>query len=253
MLRITNMKITSTRLAALLLCCCTCLWAAETPDFTGVWMAYDSEPSVFAAPENLTDEGKSMVESFYAKYESMPEPGGLCVPPGMPYTMLAMVSYPIEILHSRDRITILAEYEMQSRRIFMDGRDHPDPDEYPYSRMGHSIAHWEGETLVIETRLLKESLYRQWWLRTNNTVVTERVHMAKRSELDAEATGYLATVQPPIGDDALVFDITVEDETLYTEPRKITMYYQRISDDSFLEYDCTEEYWYRALKEAVKK
>ncbi len=74
--------------------------AAETPDFTGVWMAYDSEPSAFGAPSYLSKEGQAKVDAFYAKYKGMPEPGSYCVPPGMPNTMLSMVSYPIEINHN---------------------------------------------------------------------------------------------------------------------------------------------------------
>ena len=34
---------------------------------------------------------------------------------------------------------------------------------------------------------------------------------------------------------------------LYAGPQQITVYYQRIADDSFLEYDCPAELWYRAL------
>jgi hypothetical protein len=35
------------------------------------------------------------------------------------------------------------------RRIYMDGRKHPDdPD---LSLFGHSIGHWEGDTLVVDT------------------------------------------------------------------------------------------------------
>jgi hypothetical protein len=33
----------------------------------------------------------------------------------------------------------------------MDGRPHPSEDDFDASYMGHSIAKWEGDTLVIET------------------------------------------------------------------------------------------------------
>ncbi len=242
------------QLTILTLCLAFCIsgmaLAVETPDFTGVWMAYDSEPSAFGAPSYLSKAGQARVDGFYAKYKDMPEAGSFCVPPGMPNTMVSMVSYPIDIIHSKDRITILAELEMQSRRIFMDGRGHPK--NHPVSRMGYSIAKWEADTLVIETSLLTESLLRGW-PRTNNTRITERVYMAKISELDAKASGFIATLAPPIGDDALVFEITMVDETLYTQPRKITMYYQHMPDDAYLEYDCAVEHWMRAMEEAEIK
>jgi hypothetical protein len=52
----------------------------------------------------------------------MPEPGWYCVPPGLPatMTMTSMVSYPIEIIQTPDRITMIAELVMQLRRIYLD-------------------------------------------------------------------------------------------------------------------------------------
>jgi hypothetical protein len=153
-----------------------------------------------------------------------------------------MVSYPIEIIHLPNRLTMLAELDMQVRRIYTDGREFPD--DYVTSRMGYSIGKWEGETLVIETRLLGEYLMRQW-PRTENTVVTERVYRANRDELNVVRNGF-----PPESEsnDLLVFEMTVTDDTLYKEPQRITMYYQRIAEDQFLEYDCIAGVWEAALR-----
>jgi hypothetical protein len=71
---------------------------------------------------------------------------------------------------------MLIELESQYRRIFTDGRSHPD--DYLTTRMGHSIGHWEGDTLVIETRLLSEDLFGRR-PRTESMVVTERVSLMK--------------------------------------------------------------------------
>jgi hypothetical protein len=164
----------------------------------------------------------------------------------MPATMTAMVSYPIEVIHSPNRLTMLAELDMQVRRIYTDGRELPD--DYVTSRMGYSIGHWEGETLVIETRLLGEYLMRQW-PRTENTQVVERVYRANRNELGVERNGF-----PPESEsnDVLVFEMTVSDPTLYKEPQSVTMYYQRIPEAEFLEYDCTAGVWEQALRSAIR-
>lgn len=230
-------------------------YGADTPtDFTGVWMAYDNDSNAGpfgGGPSALSESGQALVDAYFSQYTGeLPEQGSYCVPPGMPSTMTSMVSYPIEIIHSENRITMLAELEMQVRRIFMDGREHPD--NYPDSRMGHSIAVWEGETLVIDTTLLKESLM-GGWPRTNSTHIVERIYIAKRSELDAQASGFLASVSPPVGDDALVIEITMSDDTLYSAPRQITMYYQRINDDAILEYDCAADLWRQAVKASQEK
>lgn len=213
--------------------------------FSGVWQAYASVSDP-GAGSGLTSEGQAMVDAFYAQYgDDMPEPGWYCVPPGMPGTVTSTVSYPIEILQTPGRITMLAELDMQQRRIFMDGREFP-PDNYWKTRMGYSIGHWEDETLVIETRLLNRYLERRR-PRTENTRIVERISRAQRDQLNVVRNGY-----PPENDsnDLLVWDITVTDDTLYAEPQHITMYYQRVTDAEFLEYDCVASLWEEALEEA---
>ncbi|HEY5569078.1 MAG TPA: hypothetical protein VIM81_17770 [Gammaproteobacteria bacterium] len=217
--------------------------AAGEPDFSGVWQAYASVPQFGPGQAAaLTEEGARLVDAYFAQYgDDFVEPGAYCVPPGMPSTMTAMVSYPVEIIHSPNRVTMLAELDMQVRRIYMDGRGFPES--YPTSRMGYSIGHWEDETLVIETRLLSEYLMRSW-PRTENTQIVERVHRANRDELDVERNGFPEESE---SNDILVFEMTVTDATLYKEPQRITMYYQRIPEDEFLEYDCAAGLWDQAL------
>jgi hypothetical protein len=214
-------------------------------DISGVWQAYATVSSPGAGAPS-TEAGQARVEAFFAQYgDDMPEPGWYCVPPGMPATMTSTVSYPIEILQTPGRVTMLAELDMQQRRIFVDGREFP-PEGYWPSRMGYSIGHWEDDTLVIETRYLSEYLMRQW-PRTEQTRIVERIWRAQRSDLNVVRNGF-----PPENDsdDLLVVEITVTDDSLYTEPQQITMYYQRVTDAEFLEYDCAASLWEIALEEA---
>jgi len=217
--------------------------AADEPDFSGVWQAYASVPQFGPGQARaLSEEGEGLVDAYFAQFgENFAEPGAYCVPPGMPATMTAMVSYPIEIIHSPNRLTMLAELDMQLRRIYMDSR--AIPKDYPTSRMGYSIGHWEDATLVIETALLNEYLMRSW-PRTENTRIVERIYRADRDDLDVERNGF-----PPESEsnDLLLFEITVTDAMLYKEPQRITMYYQRIPEAEFLEYDCAAGLWYQAL------
>ena len=72
-----------------------------------------------------------------------------CFPLGMPSWMLINHNY-MEILFSPGRVTVLGEVDgNRLRRIHTDGRPHPaDPDPTFH---GHSIGHWEGGTLVVDT------------------------------------------------------------------------------------------------------
>lgn len=221
---------------------------ADEPDVSGVWQAYASVSAPGTGQRAaLTEQGAALVDAFHAPYgDDMPEPGWYCVPPGMPATMTSTVSYPLEIIQSPGRITMLHELDMQIRRIFMDGRGFP-PDNDWKTRMGYSVGHWEDETLVIETRLLNDYLMRSW-PRSEATRIVERFYRANRDELDVVRNGF---PEENDSNDLLVIEITLTDLVLYREPQMITMYYQRISDAEFLEYDCASGLWEEALEEAA--
>lgn len=214
------------------------------PDFNGVWLAFASSPPfIRGTPSPLSENGEKTVNAFYEKYgDRFVEPGAYCVPPGMPSTMTAIVGYPIEIIQTENRITMLAELEMQVRRIYMDGRK--IPDSYPATRMGYSVGSWDGDTLVIDTALLKPSPLRGW-PRSEHTRIQERIYMLRRTEVEARKSSFIIT--EPINDKALAVEMTVTDPTLYKKPRKVTIYYMQIKDDATLEYDCPADLWERAL------
>jgi hypothetical protein len=56
----------------------------------------------------------------------------------------------MEILFTPGRVTMLGESDgNRLRRIYTDGRPHPDTPDPTFH--GHSIGHWEGDTLVVDT------------------------------------------------------------------------------------------------------
>jgi hypothetical protein len=70
-----------------------------------------------------------------------------CKAPSIIYAMQG--PFPIEIFQSDRFMVIKLEYYDMVRMIFMDGR-RPETD-YPDSKEGFSLGHWEGSTLVVET------------------------------------------------------------------------------------------------------
>ena len=74
-------------------------------------------------------------------------PAANCVPNGMPAIMTQ--PYPLEILFTPGKVTILIEAYAQWRQIFTDGRQHPEDPDLTFN--GHSTGHWEGDTLVVDT------------------------------------------------------------------------------------------------------
>ena len=82
--------------------------------------------------------------------------------------------YDVEFLFTPGRVTIIQEAYMQVRRVFTDGRGHPADLDPTFN--GHSIRHWEGETLVIDTAGLGHK--RRWDTTASTTVRTSTLSSA---------------------------------------------------------------------------
>ena len=75
---------------------------------------------------------------------------GQCYPPGMPMIMTRV--WPHAFIQLPTAIYMISGFNNSVRSIFLDGRQHTDPDLVVPSYNGESIGHWEGDTLVVDTR-----------------------------------------------------------------------------------------------------
>ena len=71
-----------------------------------------------------------------------------CLPQGIPYMLFAAVDGPIQILENGDQITILSTEMNEQWLVYVGGQHKKSPDP---SYHGDSVAHWEGDTLIIDT------------------------------------------------------------------------------------------------------
>jgi hypothetical protein len=92
---------------------------------------------------------------------------------------------PIEIFMLPDQVRITIDWFNETRRIYTDGRGHPSGDELSPTYFGHSIGHWEGDTLVVDTVGAYGGLYDQTGAPYSDKVhVTERLTMVAPGELE---------------------------------------------------------------------
>lgn len=85
---------------------------------------------------------------------------------------------PFEILHTPQRLATTYNYNT-SRLVSIDAKlKHGKPLEPLY--FGHPIAHWEGDTLVIETRGLKDSVKDRIWLDENGDPTSDQTTVIER-------------------------------------------------------------------------
>jgi hypothetical protein len=111
------------------------------------------------------------------------------------------------------------------RHIYTDGRPHAPDEERWLTRMGDSIGHWEGETLVIETVS-----------RLPHDPVAIASPLSKLSEL-AKFTERLRLVSPDVLED----EMTIEDPAALVRPWTVKIRYRRVADlGRMTNYDCAE-------------
>ncbi len=170
-------------------------WAAlaKLPDWSGVWTPFvsDQNKRISSDPVPWQPKVAEQIAAMEAE-EKAGRPRGLfinCLPEGMPTWMLISHNA-LEFLFTPGRVTLLGEMDgNRLRRIYTDGRPHPaDPDPTFH---GHSIGHWEGTTLVVDTVGVLPEAY----LAVSEAVgipnngdlhVIERIHLAEPDVLHDE-------------------------------------------------------------------
>lgn len=129
----------------------------STTTLEGLWMTDRSKlpdgqfefDAFFLANLNLTEKGRAALEAFDPL--SAENPMATCVGRPTPGMLVSSTLFPIEIVFpdNADIVIIQTEYWDEVRTVYIDGRGHPDISER--FQTGHSIGHWDGDTLVVDT------------------------------------------------------------------------------------------------------
>lgn len=121
------------------------------------------------------------------------DPEGFCLPPGGPRSM--GTPYPAEFIQDRDRIVIIFEGGGHVwREIHMDGREHPEGDALNPTYFGHSVGHWEGDVLVVDTVGYNEKT----WLDFGGYMHSDQLHTVERfSRPFKEVLHYESVIDDP--------------------------------------------------------
>ena len=133
---------------------------AKAPfDLTGTWFVdlskgFDTWRSGPPYPKFKGEAAKAFVESEAAKKKGQDYRDwiGQCYPAGMPVIMTRV--WPIAMIQLPTAIYMISGFENELRIIYLDGRKHTPADEVVRTFDGESIGHWEGDTLVVDTRSL---------------------------------------------------------------------------------------------------
>ena len=197
-----------------------------TPDLSGVWDnthldvrkggPADGPPGGFIGPGDIPTFGftkeepamtpwaaeiykanrKGVIRGPWDRGNDEIDPTHSCFPYGP--TRMYTTPRPWEIRQFPDVVLIFYEGDHWVRRVYMDGRAHPDG--YPLTWMGHSIGKYDGDTLVVDSVALRE----QTWLDHIGHPHSDALHLVERFRR--------------VDHDTLQIDILFDDPKAYTKP-----------------------------------
>ena len=143
-----------------------------------------------------------------ASWDEMDNFAMRCEAPGMPPMMLTQ--NPLEFVDEGGIIRLRTEYYDLVRTIHMEQAE--VPADTPYSHLGYSVGHWEGDDLVVETTRIN------WpFLDNKGTPLSNAIEVIERFSLSDDQS-------------RLDFRITITDPATFTEPAILTGHWLALGD-----------------------
>jgi hypothetical protein len=137
-------------------------------------------------------QAEALAKYGYGPRDNLKDPANICKPDGV-------VRSPIDnmyIVHNADAVGVMFEKVPGAffRVIYTDGRKHPE--RFDSSFYGHSIGHWEGDTLVVDTIGLND----ETWLGGLHTqsVHSDQIHVVERWTRNGNTIDVQMTVEDPV-------------------------------------------------------
>jgi len=209
------------------------------PDLSGIWIAtgaimlFEGQEAFAAAraadaaagrPAPNTNEAppyKPEAEEqrqYFVSRQGIDDPMARCLLTGVP--RINFRPLPFEIIQLPDRVIMLYEIHHAFRIIPTDGRPHPEDTEPSY--LGEAVAHWDGDTLVVDVR----SFNTNTWLTGVGTIHSEDLRVTERYTRDSF--------------DTIRYEVTMEDPEVLTRPWTLRETFRLRPGERIREYECIE-------------
>ena len=202
------------------------------PDLSGIWWMPPSGPAnAFIPPKYLNNIAADLKPEevplqpwaaalFKQRGADLSKdfPYTRCLPPGVP--MISSFPAPWKIIQNPGLVAILYENSMTYRQVFTDGRT-LSTDANP-AWMGYSVGHWEGDTLVVETKGFNEKT----WLDFSGHPHTDALRVIERFR------------RRDIGN--MEIQITIDDPKAYTKPWTVAIHPVLLLEGDLFESVCNE-------------
>ena len=202
--------------------------AGAAPDISGTYWI-----TQYNAKLQLTDGGEPPLNDAgraeYAKNQAGLKDGSItdaarkfCVPDGIPRVLAN--PYPFEVIQAPPgQTTIVYELNHQIRVVAMDKPLPSDMELIPFPFYnGHSVGHFEGDTLVVDSAGFNEKTY----LDATGLPHDDQLHTSERIR--------------KVGGNQLEDVVTITDPTFYTRPFSARFVYNQRNEVRLEDYVCGE-------------
>ena len=195
-------------------------------DLTGVWLHGGGQNNGFrfSPPPGfkLTPEAQvhyDAARKAQAEGKVYRDDIGQCWPAGLPVIMTRV--WPIAVIQLPTAIYMVSEFMNSLRIIYMDGRQHSDPDVVVRSFNGDSIGRWEKDTLVVDTTHFVDHHH---WI-DSGIPATDALHIVERMRLID-------------GGRTLEIEYAMSDPKSWEGEWKMTKRWNRVDDRDIAEVSC---------------
>ena len=199
------------------------MWIVQDPG-SGSWAEwYDNVPKAQLRPDIVADNEAIAARERAGNVVNRAPRTADCPVGNLPMMMAS--SPPLNIVSSRDEVLIGSE-SGRGRFVYTDGRPHPDVKDPAYTRsgLGHSIGHWEGDTLVVDTIGFPPRVCdsrRPVMMTPGGGRAKETTHLVERYRL--------------VNRDELSITFTWEDPTVWVAPHTYSYTFKRLPEGTPIE------------------
>jgi hypothetical protein len=198
--------------------------ANGSPDLSGIWyqdtnkFTRDIAADLGADAVPFQPWARALYDERATGAQAREDPDANCLPQGVP--KISFVPAPWKLVQQPDLIVVIYEAFTLWRQFFMDGRRLAD-DVNP-TWLGYSTAHWDGDTLVVESAGFNGKI----WLDQLGKPTTEQLRVTERFR----RTDY----------GHMEIEATIDDPGAYTNPWTVKQTYHLLPDTELLEFICNE-------------
>ncbi len=198
------------------------------PGEFGMWLPYNGVNERIIKADTLTTPASGEVpfqswarELYLYRRVNQFEPHSRCKPSGGPRQFLTPYGVEFVDLPELNRVFIMDLGGPHTYRS-IDMAAHAHPKNLSPTYYGHSIGHWEGDTLVVDTRGFNEG----FWFDRTGLPHTEKLHTVERfTRTDSKTMQY---------------EITIDDPGAYTETWSTRFLLGWDSEQELFEYICQD-------------